>query len=148
MGHRPDITYCGINGSWNAIWKKKKKKKKKGYEKVLEDNALIFDKLGNDHLAFKRVLYRVTESTLPILTLSKLRIWHKKEAFFFNFFLLQVQGPTNYTVELWNKYKFPSVILLMVWTMVYRGFSRDVIAAKSAKSRCSQRPCRISQNMA
>ena len=29
-----------------------------------------------------------------------------------------------------------------------RGFSRDVIAAKSAKSRCSQRPCWISQNMA
>ena len=30
----------------------------------------------------------------------------------------------------------------------YRGFSRDVIAAKSAKSRCSQWPCWISQNMA
>ena len=29
-----------------------------------------------------------------------------------------------------------------------RGFSRDVIAAKSAKSRCSHRPCWISQNMA
>ena len=30
----------------------------------------------------------------------------------------------------------------------YRGFSCDVIAAKSAKSRCSQRPCWTSQNMA
>ena len=44
----------------------------------------------------------------------------------------------------------PSLLqnLSAIHPSLYRGFSRDVIAAKSAKSRCSQRPCWISQNMA